>query len=91
MTTKQNVSLHINNAIKEGEIDRKSVVKEYLTTTTAEMVDIIINGTGQMSIDWGNGDPIEIHTLTPTDKYYTYNFSDATLRTITIKAAISHY
>jgi len=31
-TTKQNVSLHINNAIKEGEIDPNSVVKEYLTT-----------------------------------------------------------
>jgi hypothetical protein len=31
-TTKQNVSLHINNAFKEGELDRNSVVKEYLTT-----------------------------------------------------------
>ncbi|MEG1886573.1 MAG: virulence RhuM family protein [Oscillospiraceae bacterium] len=31
-TTKQNISLHINNAIKEGEINEHSVVKEYLTT-----------------------------------------------------------
>jgi hypothetical protein len=31
-TTKQNISLHINNAFKEGEIDPDSVVKEYLTT-----------------------------------------------------------
>ncbi|MCL1965741.1 MAG: virulence RhuM family protein [Candidatus Bathyarchaeota archaeon] len=31
-TTKQNISLHINNAFKEGEIDPASVVKEYLTT-----------------------------------------------------------
>jgi len=31
-TTKQNVSLHINNAFKEDEIDPNSVVKEYLTT-----------------------------------------------------------
>jgi hypothetical protein len=31
-TTKQNVSLHINNAFKEGELDKDSVVKEYLTT-----------------------------------------------------------
>ena len=31
-TTKQNISLHINNAFKEGEIDPISVVKEYLTT-----------------------------------------------------------
>lgn len=31
-TTKQNVSLHINNAFKESELDRDSVVKEYLTT-----------------------------------------------------------
>jgi len=32
-TTKQNVSLHINNAFKEGELEPNSVVKEYLTTT----------------------------------------------------------
>jgi len=31
-TTKQNVSLHINNIFKEGELDENSVVKEYLTT-----------------------------------------------------------
>ena len=31
-TTKQNVSLHINNAFKEGELESNSVVKEYLTT-----------------------------------------------------------
>ena len=31
-TTKQNVSLHINNAFKEGELDPNSVVKDYLTT-----------------------------------------------------------
>jgi hypothetical protein len=31
-TTKQNVSLHINNAFNEGEVDPISVVKEYLTT-----------------------------------------------------------
>ena len=31
-TTKQNVSLHINNLFEENELDRNSVVKEYLTT-----------------------------------------------------------
>jgi hypothetical protein len=31
-TTKQNVSLHINNAFREGELEESSVVKEYLTT-----------------------------------------------------------
>ncbi|MCL2216025.1 MAG: virulence RhuM family protein [Defluviitaleaceae bacterium] len=31
-TTKQNISLHINNAFKESELDPNSVVKEYLTT-----------------------------------------------------------
>lgn len=30
-STKQNISLHINNIFKEGELDEKSVVKEYLT------------------------------------------------------------
>ena len=31
-TTKQNISLHINNVFKEGELSPNSVVKEYLTT-----------------------------------------------------------
>ncbi len=30
-TTKQNVSLHINNCFREGELDKNSVVKESLT------------------------------------------------------------
>ena len=33
-TTKQNISLHINNCFKEGELQRDSVVKESLTTQT---------------------------------------------------------
>jgi len=33
-TTIQNVSLHINNIFMEEELDRKSTVKEYLTTAT---------------------------------------------------------
>lgn len=31
-TTKQNISLHIGNIFKEGELKKESVVKEYLTT-----------------------------------------------------------
>ena len=31
-TSKQNVSLHIANILKEGELNVDSVVKEYLTT-----------------------------------------------------------
>ncbi len=31
-TTKQNISLHINNAFKEGELVRDLVVKDFLTT-----------------------------------------------------------
>lgn len=33
-TTKQNVSLHVKNIFDEGELDEKSVVKEFLTTAT---------------------------------------------------------
>jgi len=33
-TTKQNISLHIQNILKEGELDELSVVKEYLTTAS---------------------------------------------------------
>jgi len=35
-TTKQNISLHINNAFKEGELNQSSVVKESLTTAADE-------------------------------------------------------
>jgi hypothetical protein len=31
-TTKQNISLHINNIFNEGELDSNAVVKDYLTT-----------------------------------------------------------
>lgn len=33
-TTKQNVSLHINNCFKEGELKREAVVKDFLTTAS---------------------------------------------------------
>lgn len=33
-TSKQNISLHINNIIKDSELDINSVVKEYLTTAS---------------------------------------------------------
>jgi len=31
-TTKQNISLHINNIFKDGELEKASIFKEYLTT-----------------------------------------------------------
>lgn len=50
-TSKQNVSLHINNCFHEGELTKKSVVKESLTTaadgkkyrTNAYNLDVIIS------------------------------------------------
>ena len=33
-TSKQNISLHINNCFKEGELDKGSVVKDFLTTAS---------------------------------------------------------
>lgn len=30
-TTKQNVSLHLGNVYKEGELEKEATVKEYLT------------------------------------------------------------
>jgi len=33
-TSKQNISLHIINILKEGELSEKSVIKDYLTTAT---------------------------------------------------------
>jgi hypothetical protein len=31
-TTKQNISLHLQNIFKEGELEENSVVKDFLTT-----------------------------------------------------------
>ena len=33
-STKQNISLHINNIYKEGELEKNSTSKEYLTVQT---------------------------------------------------------
>ena len=33
-TSKQNISLHNNNCFKEGELDKDSVVKDFLTTAS---------------------------------------------------------
>ena len=52
LSTKQNVSLHINNIFKEDELEEISVVKESLTTakdgkkykTKFYNLDVIISG-----------------------------------------------
>ncbi len=36
-TKKQNISLHINNAFAEGELEQDSVVKESLTTAAEKI------------------------------------------------------
>ena len=49
--TKQNISLHVSNCFKEKELDKKSVVKESLTTardgkkykTKSYNLDVIIS------------------------------------------------
>ena len=41
-TSKQNVSLHINNCFKEGELDKDSVVKDFLTTAADGIGKMVI-------------------------------------------------
>ena len=46
-TTKQNISYHLGNIFKDGELVKDSVVKEFLTTASDEKnynVDIMIMG-----------------------------------------------
>jgi hypothetical protein len=40
-TSKQNVSLHIINILKEGELNENSVVKDYLTTADFQELEMI--------------------------------------------------
>lgn len=40
-TTKQNISGHIQNIFKEGELEENSVVKESLTTAKDEKITIL--------------------------------------------------
>ncbi len=46
-TTKQNISLHTNNIFKERELDKNSVVKDYLTTILITMFYTTNTDTGQ--------------------------------------------
>ena len=39
-STKQNISLHINNIFKEGELKQISVVKDFLTTALDGKIDL---------------------------------------------------
>ena len=48
-TTKQNVSLHAINCFKEGELDKDSVVKDFLTTAS----DGKNYKTKYYNLDWG--------------------------------------
>ena len=36
-TSKPNISMHISNILKEGELDINSVVKDYLTTASQKL------------------------------------------------------
>ena len=44
-TSKQNISLHISNVFKEGELNPNSVVKEYLTTAADKFTNEYGEGT----------------------------------------------
>jgi hypothetical protein len=37
VTSKQNISLHVINILKENELDENSVVKDYLTTASNDI------------------------------------------------------
>ena len=41
-TTKQNVSLHVGNVFKEGELEQEATVKEYLTVQKEETSNYVV-------------------------------------------------
>ena len=55
--------------------------KKMTMTTTASEVTLLMNGTGKITIDWGDGTPIETYTL---GNIYTYSYASAIAHTITI-------
>ena len=54
------------------------------TTQSAGRIIIGFGGTGKMTIDWGNGNPVETHTLSPGYKYYFSDQLTASSHTITV-------
>jgi len=42
-TSKQNISQHVNNILKDNELDKNSVVKNYLTTHLIKVIAYINN------------------------------------------------
>ena len=53
-STKQNISLHINNIFKEGELNKEATVKEYLTVQTegGRQVTHISGLNPRMTVGW---------------------------------------
>ena len=50
-TTKQNISLHINNIFAEGELEQLSVVKDYLTTERVKQRKLLTMQFWRNSVD----------------------------------------
>ena len=54
-TSKQNISLHINNILKDNELQENSVVKEYLTTAAdGKNYSVACQGCVERSLTLGN-------------------------------------
>ena len=60
-TTKQNVSLHVGNVFKEGELEQKATVKEYLTVQKEGKRDVQQAARMANQPDTDNGSDCQCH------------------------------
>ena len=70
-TSKPNISIHISNILKEKELNRESVVKDYLTTATDGKTTWRSSITSMPSSAWGRitAEEAKEHTETEFEKY----------------------
>jgi len=74
----------LKNNIIGGGGSGSSIIK--LKVESAGSVGLSLTGTGNVSIDWGDGSPKRTHVLTGVnkDEYFKHEYYDAKVRTITI-------
>ena len=75
-TTKNNISLHIKNIFMDGELDKKTVVKDYLTTASDGKKYKIAHYNSRRNLSHRLSRPLKTRGgISPLDQYYLKRIS----------------